>query len=83
MSIEVSVIIPAYNTERYIAKAISSALAQTLKNIEVIVVDDCSTDNTAKIVKSFTDSRLKLLSSSPRKMDCSLRFRRLVCTSKA
>ncbi|MGD1917657.1 MAG: glycosyltransferase family 2 protein [Pleurocapsa sp.] len=64
MSIEVSVIIPAYNTERYIAKAISSALALTLKNIEVIVVDDCSTDNTAKIVKSFTDSRLKLLSNA-------------------
>lgn len=61
MSIEVSVIIPAYNTERYIAKAIESALAQTLANIEVIVVDDCSTDDTVKIIESFNDSRLKLL----------------------
>ena len=61
MSIEVSVIIPAYNTEQYIAKAIKSALAQTLANIEVIVVDDCSTDNTVKIVESFNDPRLQLI----------------------
>ncbi|MEO1669557.1 MAG: glycosyltransferase family 2 protein [Cyanobacteria bacterium J06631_2] len=61
MSIEVSVIIPAYNTEKYIAKAISSALCQTLTNIEVIVVDDCSTDNTVQVVQSFDDPRLKLI----------------------
>ncbi|MEM8719504.1 MAG: glycosyltransferase family 2 protein [Cyanobacteria bacterium P01_G01_bin.39] len=61
MSIEVSVIIPAYNTGQYIAKAIESALAQTLANIEVIVVDDCSTDNTVEVVQSFNDSRLRLL----------------------
>jgi len=64
MSIEVSVIIPAYNTEQYIAKAIESALAQTLTNIEVIVVDDCSTDNTVEIVERFKDERLKLLLNS-------------------
>lgn len=61
MSIEVSVIIPAYNTEQYIAEAIESALAQTLTNIEVIVVDDCSTDNTVAVVQNFDDPRLKLL----------------------
>ncbi|MBE9046044.1 glycosyltransferase family 2 protein [Pleurocapsales cyanobacterium LEGE 10410] len=61
MSIKVSVIIPAYNTEKYIAQAISSALAQTLKDIEVIVVDDCSTDNTVEIVRGFSDPRVKLL----------------------
>ncbi|MEL6501218.1 MAG: glycosyltransferase family 2 protein [Cyanobacteria bacterium J06623_1] len=61
MSIEVSVIIPAYNTEEYIAKAISSALSQTLSNIEVIVVDDCSTDNTVQVVQGFDDPRLKLI----------------------
>ncbi len=58
---EVSVIIPAYNTETYIAKAIESALGQTEKNIEVIVVDDASTDRTVEVVRSFTDKRLKLL----------------------
>lgn len=61
MTIEVSVIIPAYNTEQYIAKAITSALGQTLTNIEVIVIDDCSTDNTVAVVESFGDPRLKLL----------------------
>lgn len=61
MSIEVSVIIPAYNTEKYIAQAISSALNQTLANIEVIVVDDCSTDNTVRVVREFNDPRLRLL----------------------
>ena len=64
MTIKVSVIIPAYNTEKYIGKAIDSALAQTLPEIEVIVVDDCSTDNTVEIVKGFTDPRLKLLLNS-------------------
>lgn len=59
-NLEVSVIIPAYNTSGYIAVAIESALGQTLKNIEVIVVDDASTDNTLEIVKSFTDERLKV-----------------------
>lgn len=57
----VSVIIPAYNTADYIAQAIDSALNQTLQNIEVIVVDDASSDNTVEIVQSFSDPRLKLL----------------------
>lgn len=61
MNIEVSVIIPAYNTEKYISKAINSALSQTLTNIEVIVVDDCSTDNTVNVVRGFDDPRLKLI----------------------
>ena len=61
MSIEVSVIIPAYNTGKYITKAIYSALCQTLTNIEVIVVDDCSSDNTVEIVRSFDDPRLHLI----------------------
>jgi succinoglycan biosynthesis protein ExoO len=61
MHLEVSVIIPAYNTESYIAQAIESALNQTQKNIEVIVVDDASRDATAEVAKSFTDTRLKVL----------------------
>jgi succinoglycan biosynthesis protein ExoO len=55
---EVSVIIPAYNTEAYIAQAIASALDQTLSNIEVIVVDDASTDGTAAIAQRIPDPRL-------------------------
>jgi succinoglycan biosynthesis protein ExoO len=61
MNPKVSVIIPAYNTETYIAKAIKSALEQTLTDIEVIVVDDGSSDKTVEVAKSFTDQRLKVI----------------------
>lgn len=60
---EVSIIIPAFNTESYIGQAIESVLSQTIQNIEVIVIDDGSTDQTRQIVQSFTDKRLKLLSN--------------------
>ena len=55
---KVSIIIPSYNNEKYIADAISSALNQTYPNIEVIVVDDNSRDKTQKIVGSFTEDNL-------------------------
>lgn len=53
MKPKISVIIPAYNSEKFIKKAITSVLNQSHKNIEVIVVDDGSTDRTGKIVKEF------------------------------
>ena len=62
----VSVIIPAYNAENFIAKTLESVLSQTYQKIEVLVVDDGSTDTTAEIVKSFVqkDSRVSLLQQS-------------------
>jgi glycosyltransferase involved in cell wall biosynthesis len=48
---KVSVIIPTYNREKYVAKAIESALNQSFKNLEVIVVDDGSTDNTGRTLE--------------------------------
>lgn len=51
--IKVSTIIPAFNAEETISKAIDSLIAQTLKDIEVIIVDDGSTDNTAAIVQEY------------------------------
>ena len=59
--VEVSVIIPAYNTAQYIQQAIASLLSQTLENLEIVVVDDCSTDNTVEVIQSFDDPRLRLL----------------------
>jgi succinoglycan biosynthesis protein ExoO len=58
-TIDVSVIITTFNVERYVRRAIESALSQTGINLEVIVVDDCSTDETWPLVASFDDSRLK------------------------
>jgi succinoglycan biosynthesis protein ExoO len=57
----VSVILPAYNAEKYIGEAIESVLKQTYPYFEFIVVDDGSQDRTAKIVKSFKDERLRLI----------------------
>lgn len=58
----VSIIMPSYNTGKYIAETIDSVLAQTYKNWELIIVDDCSTDNTDKVVEGFlTDKRIKYL----------------------
>jgi len=50
---KVSIIIPVYNGENYLKEAIDSAIAQTYKNLEIIVVDDGSTDNTEKIAKLY------------------------------
>lgn len=57
----VSVCIPVYNGEKYIAKAIKSVLEQTYDNFELLVVNNCSTDKTEKIVKEFTDKRLRYI----------------------
>ena len=58
----VSIIMPAYNTARFIRAAIDSVLAQTYKNFELIVVDDRSPDDCAAICQSYSDTRLRLVS---------------------
>jgi len=55
----VSAIIPAYNYARYLPEAIASVLAQTHANLEVLVVDDGSTDETREVVARFTDPRVR------------------------
>lgn len=51
----VSVVMPAYNVEKYISKAIDSVIYQTYRDWELIIVDDCSTDNTVAIVESYVE----------------------------
>ena len=61
---KVSVIIPAYNSEKYIARCIDSVLRQSLEDLEVIIVNDGSTDQTQAIIDQFlTDSRLRVVQS--------------------
>ena len=55
----VSIIMPSYNTELFIADTIESVLAQTYTNWELIIVDDCSTDHTDDIVANFSDERIR------------------------
>ncbi len=59
----ISVIVPSYNSERYIKSTLQTIVSQSLKNIEIICVDDGSTDSTCKIIESFmkNDSRIKLI----------------------
>jgi glycosyltransferase involved in cell wall biosynthesis len=54
----ITVIIPAYNHEKFIGQAVESVLKQTVEDIELIVIDDGSTDNTGKIVQDIRDKRL-------------------------
>jgi len=49
-NIEISIIIPCYNSRKTILRAIESVLSQSYKNIEIIVIDDCSDDETVKII---------------------------------
>jgi succinoglycan biosynthesis protein ExoO len=62
-TIDVSVVIAAWNAQNFILTSINSALSQKGVSIEVIVVDDASTDNTCDVVESISDSRVKLLRS--------------------
>ena len=58
---KISVIIPAYNAGKYLGEALDSVLAQTYQNIEVLVVDDASTDGTEELFREISDPRVKYL----------------------
>lgn len=63
----VSVVMSAYNESKYIQEAIDSILQQTYKNIELIIIDDASTDNTVEIIEKNTDKRIVLLKNKENK----------------
>lgn len=62
MTIDVSVIVPTYNVEQYISICLNSLIKQTLQNIEIICIDDKSTDSTRHIIKNFQklDNRIRI-----------------------
>lgn len=64
MSAVASIIIPSYNSARYLTETLKSAFAQTYTHLEVIVVNDGSTDETESILQGFSDPRLKIIHQS-------------------
>lgn len=58
----ISIIVPVYNTSKYLDRCISSLLSQSFKNFEVILVDDGSTDNSAEVCRRYVNEKVKLYS---------------------
>ena len=72
----VSVIVTSYNYQQYIKDTINSVLKQTYKNLELIVIDDASTDSSVDIIKEIArnDSRIKLIVNNKRRPESGLPF---------
>lgn len=62
--VKITVVIPLYNKARYIMRAVSSVLRQSVQNFEIIVIDDGSTDNGAQIVEMIGDQRIRVIHQS-------------------
>ena len=60
---KVTVVIPAYNSQKYINETIESILNQTFSDFELLIINDCSTDNTLKILNSYKNEKIKIYSN--------------------
>lgn len=61
---KISVLISAYNHQKFVAKTIQSVLDQTFQDFEILITNDNSTDKTLDIIKSFSDPRIKLFENN-------------------
>lgn len=70
----VSIVMPSYNTAKYIGASIRSVLAQSYSNWELIIVDDCSTDDTDNVIKQYlTDNRIRFLKNEKKQRSCCIK----------
>ena len=72
--VEISVIMPVYNTEKYLNDSINSILNQSFTNFELIILDDGSTDNSLSVIKSIKDSRIRLFENAKKGISYQLNF---------
>lgn len=59
--VDISIVIPVYNAEKYLDRCLTSLVEQTKKEIEIIIINDGSTDNSEKVIKKFKDDRIKYI----------------------
>lgn len=59
--VKISIIVPVYNVERYLSRCVKSIVSQTYSNLEIILVDDGSTDNSGKLCDGFKDARIRVI----------------------
>jgi len=83
----ISVVMPVYNSEKYLREAISSILSQTFKDFEFIIINDGSTDSSNKIISSYIDSRIRYYTNSSRlgttkSLNCAIRHARGTYTAR-
>lgn len=77
----VSIIMPSWNTGNFIAESIQSVINQSYKNWELIIVDDCSTDNTDEVVRSFKDKRIRYFKNE-KNSGAAITRNRAICEAK-
>lgn len=71
MQPKISLIIPTFNVESYIARCLESCINQTLHDIEILIIDDCGSDDSIQIAKDYAskDKRVKII-QNPKKSRC-------------
>ena len=62
--VDISIVVPVYNAEKYLDRCLTSLVEQTKKEIEIIIINDGSTDNSEKVIKKFKDDRIKYIKNT-------------------
>ena len=68
----ISVILNVYNGEKYLKRCLDSIINQTYKDIEIVIVNDASTDNTLSIIKKYKDKRIKTITNKKKSRTISI-----------